>query len=105
PGLVDSSSTGGRSTVGPRPSLALVGRGGVDGGPRGGGVEPAEDHPAGAGLQDARDGQPDRLAEVVGALLGDDHRAVVEVADTLPRLLAALDQLDREALAGQDDRL
>ena len=72
---------------------------------RAGRVDPAEDHPAGAGLEDAGDGQADRLAQVVGPLLGDDHRAVVEVADPLARLLAALDQLDGQALARQDDRL
>ena len=43
--------------------------------------------------------------EVIGSLLGDDHRAVVQVADSLALLFAALEQLDRQALAGQDDRL
>ena len=69
------------------------------------GIDPPEDHPAGAGLQDARDRQAERLAEVVGTLLGDDHRAVIEVADALSLFLAPFEELDRQALAGQDDRL
>src|SRR4051794_26618563 len=61
--------------IGPRPSLslALVGGRGVHGGSRRGCVEAAEDHPPGAGLEDAGDGQADGLAEVIGPLLGDDH--------------------------------
>ena len=39
------------------------------------------------------------------AALDDDHRAVVEEADSLPDLLALLDDADPEVLAGQDGRL
>ena len=69
------------------------------------GVHPAEDHPARAGLEHAGHRQPDRLAQVVGPLLGDDHGAVVEVAHALARLLAPLEQLDDQGLSRQDDRL
>src|SRR6516162_6640481 len=39
----------------------------------------AEDHPAGAGLQDAGDGQTHGLAQVIGPLLGNNHRPIVDI--------------------------
>jgi hypothetical protein len=42
---------------------------------------------------------------MVSSVLGDDHRAIVEVADPLALLLAPLEELDRKKLARQDDRL
>ena len=45
------------------------------------------------------------LVDVACAALDDDHRAVVEEADALARLLALLDDPDAELLAGQDRRL
>ena len=68
-------------------------------------VNPAEDHPARARLEHARDGESERLAQVVGALFGNDHRAIVKIADTLALFLAALEQLDSQSFAGEDDRL
>ena len=82
------------------------GRAGADGRLGGlDGIDPAEDHPAGACLEHARDRQAEGFAQVIGTLLGDDHRAVVEVADALSLLFAALQELDRQALAGKHDRL
>ena len=85
----------------------LVGRGTGGDGRLGGlnGIDPAEDHPAGAGLEHARHRQAEGLAQVIGSLLGDDHRAVVEIADALALLFAALEELDRQALAREHDRL
>src|SRR5487761_1379651 len=47
-----------------------------------------EDHPASRGLDHGRDDGCDRLVEQAPAVLDDDHGAVVQAADTLPRLLA-----------------
>ena len=68
-------------------------------------VDPTEDHSPGAGLKHAGDSQFERFTEVIGSLLGDDHGSVVQVADPLPLLLTALEQLDRQALTGKNDRL
>ena len=46
-------------------------------------VDAAENHPAGARLQHARDGQLERFAEMISPLLGNHHRAVVQVSDSL----------------------
>src|SRR5262249_39064605 len=44
-----------------------------------GGIRSAENHAAGTRLQHARDRQPNGLAEVVSALLRDDHGPVIQV--------------------------
>ena len=59
--------------------------GGLAGGRR---LDSAEDHPPRAGLQDAGDRQADDLAKVIGALFGDDHGPIVQVADSLTLFLA-----------------
>ena len=64
-----------------------------------------EDHPAGDGLEDARDRHVELALEVAAAALDDDHRAVVEERDALAGLLALLDDLDPERFAGQERRL
>ena len=46
-----------------------------------------EDHAASRRLQSRRDFHRDGFIHVTVAVLDDDHRAVVEIGDTLPRLL------------------
>jgi hypothetical protein len=65
----------------------------------------AEDHTAGAGLQDAGDKGADVFADVLAAALDDDHRAVLEVADALARLLARLDDANFERFSRHKDGL
>jgi len=65
----------------------------------------AEHHPSGAGLQNARHGEVDLLADMLAAPFDDDHGAVFQVADALARLFAGLDHADLDLLAGQEDRL
>src|SRR5690606_4425747 len=64
------------------------------------GVDASEYEAAGAGLEGAGDGEVDVVADARGAVVGDDHGSVVEVADALAGLLAALDEADTEGLAG-----
>ncbi len=65
----------------------------------------AKDHPAGAGLQHAGHGDADLLVDVVAAPFDDDHRAVVEIADSLARLFAGLDDANFNVLAREKGRL
>src|SRR6185437_15486035 len=58
-----------------------------------------EDHPAGHGLENARDGDVELGVDGLRAALDDDHRPVVEVADPLPGVLARLDDLVPQVLA------
>src|SRR5712691_4772226 len=64
----------------------------------------AEDHPATDRLKDSHDGDRELGADVPRAVLDDDHRAVLEIADRLRGLLALLDNAHRDLLAGKDDR-
>ena len=63
-----------------------------------------EDHAAGDGLQHAEHGHGELLADPAARALDDDHRAVIQVPDTLTRLLPLLDQLHRQLLPRQHDR-
>src|SRR5436305_5918365 len=66
--------------------------------------EVREDEPAVRRRDDAGDPDGDFLTDQPAALVDDDHRAVVEVADTLTGLAARLDQLHGDVLAGDDRR-
>ena len=59
----------------------------------------------GGGLQHARYDQRHVLVDLLARVLGDHHRAVFQVADALPDLLARLDDLHGDALARHDHRL
>src|SRR5207248_7626302 len=63
-----------------------------------------EDHPPADGLEDPHHGDGDLVADRPGAVLDDDHRPVLEVADALTRFLALLDDPHVDLLAGQHDR-
>ena len=72
--------------------------------PRWSRFDATEDHPPRRGLQHARDHQRDILPDAVAALFDDDHRAIVHVADALPRLIADLHDPHLQELAGQRHR-
>src|ERR1700694_5232250 len=63
----------------------------------------AEDHPAADRLKDSHDGDRKLGSDVPRAVLYDDHRAILEIADCLGGLLAFLDHAHRDLLARQDD--
>ena len=48
----------------------------------------------------ARQAEADRLAEMLLAVLGDDHRTVVEISHPLTRFFPSLEDLDHQGLAG-----
>src|SRR5438105_851293 len=54
---------------------------------RGFAVHLSKYHLAPLGLDDLRDLDIQRFADVVLAVFDNDHRAVIEIADTLPRLI------------------
>src|SRR5262245_14276788 len=60
-----------------------------------------EDHAPGDRLEDAGHGHVELGIDRLRTTLDDDHRPVVEVADTLTHVLAGLDDADAEVLAGQ----
>src|SRR5688572_18635164 len=64
-------------------------------------AEAAEDHLPRARLPRVRHGELDFLVQVRSARFDYDHRAVVEVADALPRLFAGLEQAHDHLLAWQ----
>src|SRR5487761_2541416 len=64
-----------------------------------------EDHAASHRLQDARYRDFDGGLHVCLAVLDDDHRAIIQVADALAWLLALLHDLDSHVFAGQQNRL
>ena len=51
------------------------------------------------------DGELDILVKKLPAPFDDDHRAVLEIANALPRFVAGLDQPDDHLFAGQHDGL
>src|SRR5438552_1257030 len=63
-----------------------------------------EDHPAADGLEDPHDRHRQLAAEVARAVLDHDHRAVLEIANTLPLLLSLLDHPHGDLFARQDHR-
>ena len=63
----------------------------------------SEDHFSGAGLNDTGDSDLDFLVQMSAPLLDDNHRAVLEIADTLARGFAGLDEADGHPFAGQYD--
>src|SRR5690349_8499962 len=65
----------------------------------------SEDHPAGDGLQDANHGDFDLVIDHLASAFDDDHGSVVEIGETLTRLLALLDDLDLKRVSGQERRL
>src|SRR5882672_5294742 len=64
----------------------------------------AKDHPATDRLKDSHHRDRELRADVPGAVLDDDHRAVLEVADRLGGLLPFLDHADRDLFAREHDR-
>ena len=64
-----------------------------------------EDHLPGGGLQDAGDGDIDRLGDHLLGVVHHDNGAIVEIGDALIELLAFLDDEDAHGLAGQHDGL
>src|SRR5213078_2148064 len=63
-------------------------------------VHSSENHAAGRRLQDAGDRDGNFLADVLPTLLDHDHRAVVEIADSLADLIARLDDPHWHRFAG-----
>ncbi len=72
--------------------------------PHGAATGLGEHQAAVGGGEDAGDADVDLLADAVAGVLGDDHRAVVEVADRLAVLLARLEQVQVDLVAGDDRR-
>ena len=72
-------------------------------GTRGRIVEPAKDHLAAGGLEDAGDGDFDGTTDGASSMIDDDHGAVIEIADTLVVLLALFQDHDLHFFARQKD--
>src|SRR5688572_413242 len=70
-------------------------------------IEPrlGEDHATGHGLKDTGDRDVEVLVDMTSPAFDDDHRPVVEEADTLPGFFALLDHPDPQLLPGKDGRL
>src|SRR5437870_1702672 len=64
----------------------------------------SEDHPPADRLENTHHGHRELGADVPRAILDDDHRAVLEVADALGLLLSFLDHPNGDLFTGQDDR-
>src|SRR6266550_7075923 len=64
----------------------------------------SEDHPPADRLEDPHHGDCELRADVPSAVLDDDHRAVLQVADSLGMLLSFLDDPNGDLLTGQHDR-
>src|SRR5438445_7814532 len=63
-----------------------------------------EDHPAADGLQHAHDAHRELARKMPRAVLDDDHRAVLEVSDTLTLFLSLLDHAQGDLVAGEHYR-
>ncbi len=84
--------------------LFLAGRGHIATGRRWFTLNPPKDHPSGIGLQNAGDRDAHFLTNRGAALLHYDHRAIIEVANSLAHLVSRLDQANRQDLTRQRNR-
>ncbi len=66
---------------------------------------PSEDHFARRRLEDARDGRFDGLADHLTGIIDHDHRAVIEIGDTLIEFLALFQDEHLHRFARQINRL
>src|SRR6185295_15123516 len=65
----------------------------------------AKNHAAGGGLQHARHRDVQAAADAAARVVDDDHRAVVQIRDTLVVFLAFFCHEHGHDLAGEHDRL